>query len=47
MRDRDDEHVIGLNGEEHCVWEDMNKTSPHILFEDTPTRRSLGNATKR
>lgn len=47
VHDRDDEHIIGLDGVQHRVLKDMDKASPHIFLKDTPAHRSLGNLTER
>jgi len=47
VHDCDNEDVVGLNGVKHGVWEDVNQAPPHVLLENPPTRRSLGNLRKR
>jgi|GEM_PF-1848557 len=46
VHDRNDEHVIGLDGVEHGGRKDMNKTPPHILLELAPASGCLGNLLK-
>lgn len=47
MHDCNDEDVIGFYGIKHRIWKNMDKASPHVLFEEAPACRSLGNLPKR